>query len=55
MGNGVLVSQSLRMVLLPSTDFVDHSTRSGALGADDILPLPLGLCFGDDLLACCPR
>lgn len=36
-------------------DFMDHSTKSGALGADDILPVPFGLCFGDDLLACCPR
>lgn len=45
----------LIIIFLPLTDFMDHSTKSGALGADDILPVPLWLCFGDDLLACCAR
>lgn len=34
---------------------MDYSTKSGALGPDDFFPVPFGLCFGDDLLACCQR
>lgn len=48
-------TQSLTIVLLPFIDFMDYSAKSGALGPDDVLPVPFGVCFGDDLLACCPR
>jgi len=46
---------SLIIILLPFTDFMDHTAKSGALGPGDVLPVPFGVCFGDDLLARCPR